>query len=349
MIYEWTVIGAGPAGIAAVGKLLDLGIAGKQIAWIDRTFTVGDFGTLWRNVPSNTRVKLFIQFLNACQSFNYSNSASAFEINRIDPETTCSLCVMAEPLQSVTDNLKNTVNAITAFAENLFFINHTWHIGLEKSTIQAKNVILAIGAEPKSLPFPSLPVIPLSAGMDGTQITKHITNDDTIAVFGSSHSAVLALRNLVEIKAKHIINFYRSPLQYAVFLDNQILFDDTGLKGSTADWAHEHLDGTLPDNLTRVYSNEENLAHYLPQCNKIIYAIGFERRLKPLIPDFEQFKYDAQSGIIAPGLFGVGIAFPQAKYNSAGLLEHRVGLWKFMDYLNNIMPMWLECHVQPQL
>ena len=346
MMYKWTVVGAGPAGIAAVGKLLDLGVAGKQIAWIDPSFTVGDFGTLWRNVPSNTKVALFTQFLNACQSFNYSNAAHAFEINRIDPEATCALRIMADPLQSVTKSLKNRVNAITGYAQNLSFTNHTWHIDLETSTIQTHNVILAIGAEPKSLTLPSLTAIPLHIGMDSTQITKHITHDDTIAVFGSSHSAVLALKNLVEHKAKHIINFYRSPLQYAIYLDDQILFDDTGLKGSTADWARQYLDGKLPDNLTRVYSNEENMDDYLPQCNKIIYAIGFERRLKPLAQT--DFKYDAQTGIIAPGLFGVGIAFPQARYNAIGVTEHRVGLWKFMDYLNTIMPMWLASHVQPQ-
>ena len=35
MTYAWAVIGAGPAGIAAVGKLLDHGVADKDIVWID--------------------------------------------------------------------------------------------------------------------------------------------------------------------------------------------------------------------------------------------------------------------------------------------------------------------------
>ena len=42
--YAWTVIGAGPAGIAAVGKLLDHGIAPEKIAWIDPAFAAGDLG-----------------------------------------------------------------------------------------------------------------------------------------------------------------------------------------------------------------------------------------------------------------------------------------------------------------
>lgn len=40
--YEWVVIGAGPGGIACIGKLLDAGISAADIAWIDPQFNVGD-------------------------------------------------------------------------------------------------------------------------------------------------------------------------------------------------------------------------------------------------------------------------------------------------------------------
>lgn len=342
MVYEWAVIGAGPAGIASVGKLLDFGISKKDIVWIDPAFAVGDLGSLWRNVPSNTKVKLFLKFLNASPAFHYSNSANHFEINRADPEKTCYLELIAEPLQAVTDYLKKTVHAVQGFAENLFMSKRLWNIALKKGTIQTKNVILAIGAEPTYMNYPSLSTIPLHIAMDSKLIQGHINRDDTIAVFGSSHSAILVLRNLVENKVKQILNFYRTPLRYAVYLNDWILFDDTGLKGPTADWAREYLDGNLPHHLMRIYSNNENIEHHLPTCNKIIYAIGFERRLKPIIQDIGHFEYVKQCGIIAPGLFGIGIAFPEAKYNPIGLLEYRVGLWKFMEYLHYIMPMWLK-------
>jgi len=178
--------------------------------------------------------------------------------------------------------------------------------------------------------------------MDHERIKKHIDSNDTIAVFGSSHSAILVLRNLVENKAKKIINFYRSPLCYAVYLDDYILFDDTGLKGPTAEWARENIDGKLPHNLARIYSNQENIQHHLPQCTKVIYAVGFERRTLPVIQDVGHLNYIEQCGIIAPGLFGLGIAFPESKLNPVGLLEYRVGLWKFMDYLQRVLPIWLK-------
>ena len=62
--YHWTVIGAGPAGIATVGKLLDSGIDAKQLLWIDPDFQVGEFGKLWSGVSSNTKANLFTKFLN---------------------------------------------------------------------------------------------------------------------------------------------------------------------------------------------------------------------------------------------------------------------------------------------
>ena len=54
-IFSWGVIGAGPAGIATVGKLLDKGIPAHDILWVDPYFQVGDFGRLWSQVSSNTR------------------------------------------------------------------------------------------------------------------------------------------------------------------------------------------------------------------------------------------------------------------------------------------------------
>ena len=40
---NWAVIGAGPAGIAAVGQLIDKGVSGEQILWIDPKFKVAPY------------------------------------------------------------------------------------------------------------------------------------------------------------------------------------------------------------------------------------------------------------------------------------------------------------------
>jgi cation diffusion facilitator CzcD-associated flavoprotein CzcO len=53
---EWVVVGAGPAGIAAVGQLLSAHVDPQKITWLDPGFKVGDFGTTWKRVVSNTGV-----------------------------------------------------------------------------------------------------------------------------------------------------------------------------------------------------------------------------------------------------------------------------------------------------
>jgi hypothetical protein len=56
-------------------------------------------------------------------------------------------------------------------------------------------------------------------------------------------------------------------------------------------------------------------------------------------------QYNPENGAIAPGLFGVGIAFPEARANRDGVVELRVGLWKFMEYLGDVVPLWIAQRV----
>lgn len=59
-----------------------------------------------------------------------------------------------------------------------------------------------------------------------------------------------------------VINFYRSPCCYAIEMDDWILFDNTGLKGQSASWARENIDGVLPPNLIRYNVSEPNIARF---------------------------------------------------------------------------------------
>lgn len=340
--FDWAIVGAGPAGIAAVGKLLDQVVPPKKILWIDPEFQVGDFGTKWRNVSSNTRVGLFLKFFNNCRSFEYSSAANNFSICQEDPSSTCLLSLAADPLQWISDNLRTKVHAIYAKVQKLKLYDRHWEITLTDVKHRAKNVILATGAEPKSLSFPGTEEISLITALNPEKLKTICHKDDVIAVFGASHSAIIILKTLLEeCQINKVVNFYLSPLRYAVYFEDWILFDDTGLKGKTAAWARENIDGKLPAKLERVISNEENIRVTLPLCNKAIYATGFQKRLIP-VEGMHSLEYNEKSGIIAPGLFGFGLAFPEAKLDRFGTLEYRVGLWKFMDYLNNIIPVWLN-------
>jgi hypothetical protein len=42
------------------------------------------------------------------------------------------------------------------------------------------------------------------------------------------------------------------------------------------------------------------------------------------------------------GLFGFGVAFPERRADPLGFPQYRVGLAKFMEYLNTVLPVWIS-------
>lgn len=200
----------------------------------------------------------------------------------------------------------------------------------------------------------------------------------TIAVVGASHSAILVLMNLYNLAATSHPNlgikwFTRhKELRYAKPMDGWILYDNTGLKGEAAQWARENLEeetsqvSQVVDKLftppgpaeLQVYQEE------LPRCTHIVQAIGYQQDPLPLLSAVEHtnaealplsIDHDGLSGrffanpnhgtgtaSLVPGLFGAGIAFPERVTDLAGNIEHAVGFWKFMRFLNRVVPEWIE-------
>jgi hypothetical protein len=339
--YAWTVIGAGPAGIAAVGRLLDHGIAPDKIAWIDPAFAVGDLGQKWRPVSSNTIVGTFLSFLNGSAAFRFAE-APPTPLAEVDPEETCALALVAEPLVWVTQQLREQVDVFETIATALHLQNRQWRIETQQQDVVSDNVVLAVGAVPKKLSYPHLDEIPVEVALDPEKLAQQDLDGATVAVFGSSHSSMIVLPNLLRHPVKKVINFYQSPLKYAVYLDDWILFDDTGLKGRAAEWARENIDGVYPEKLQRCWVSAPEFEGILEACDRVVYTVGFERRKLPETPQWGPLGYNQQNGIIAPGLFGLGIAFPEYAKDPYGFGQHRVGLKKFMDYLDSVLPLWLR-------
>jgi len=342
--FQWAIVGAGPAGIAALGRLIDSGIAPDNILWLDPHFKVGDLGLFWRNVSSNTSVEKFLAFLQASPAFRYSQSSVDFLLNHHNPEDTCVLSDIVEPLQWVSDHLYQQVNSKHGLVHGLTLKERIWHLSSGSELFKAENVILATGSLPSALNYPGVDVISFDKAIDKERLAATIDVEKTYGVFGSSHSAIIIVRHLVELGVKKIINFYRSPCRYALDMGEWILFDNTGLKGQTAQWARENIDGTLPLNLVRYTINDHSITNYLPECDQVIYAVGFEQRKNLIIGDYEHANYNPHVGIIGPGLFGLGIAYPEIKPDNLGSVEKQVGLWKFMVYLNKVLPIWLRYH-----
>lgn len=341
MTYAWAVIGAGPGGMAAVGKLLDHGVADRDIAWIDPAFGAGDIGAKWRSVSSNTKVAAFLDYLNGANAFRFSD-APAMPLVETDPEETCALALVADPLLWITEQLRERVDTFETTATGLVLQNRAWRIETEQRELTATNVILAVGATPKKLKYPQLQEIPLEVALDPEKLAEEPLANATVAVFGSSHSSMIAIPHLLRHPVAKVVNFYRTPLKYAVYMDDWILFDDSGLKGRAAVWARENIDGVLPQRLERCLVDGPDFDDKLAECTLAVYTVGLERRSLPETRQWGQLDYNPDNGILAPGLFGVGIAFPQRAVDRYGYVEYRVGLKKFMDYLDEVLPLWLR-------
>ena len=100
----------------------------------------------------------------------------------------------------------------------------------------------------------------------------------------------------------------------------------------------------------------------MPGCSNVVQAVGYKRDPLPELTVagtqepigvehdgltgrfFSSLASSAGKGgqTYVPGLFGAGIAFPERVTDPAGNVEHAVGFWKFMKFLNRVVPQWVS-------
>ena len=116
-----------------------------------------------------------------------------------------------------------------------------------------------------------------------------------------------------------------------------------GLRGTVAKWAYTILEKQQPPNIMRIQNTPTSRSSWLPVCDKIIYAIGYERNEIPLLnSNSQQLDYDSSTGVISPRLFGIGIAFPQQATDETDSPRNLIGLLDFMTYAQHIIPEWMK-------
>jgi len=341
----WTIVGAGPAGIAVVGLLLDLGINGSTITWVDPEFNIGRLGKYYHHVPGNAKALDYITFINQCHTFKEYSSPALESLRMHDPNEFCTLAVIIDPLQDITHYLRGKVVARKNRLTGLSFENEKWHVALNNNMqFTSHNVVLATGSHPQTLNYQCNEEIPLDLALDKPTLTKLVESDETIALVGGSHSAIFLLKCLYELGVQRIINFFRHPLTYCFDMGEGNQTNPDGLRGSVAKWAYNTLEKKQPPNIIRIQNTPTSRNSWLPVCDKIIYAIGYERNEIPLFNESnnQNIEYDSSTGIISPRLFGIGIAFPEKVIDETGKPRNLIGLLDFMSYAQFIIPEWMK-------
>lgn len=342
--HKFTVIGAGCAGILTIGKLLDSNVDPQQILWIDDTFNIGRMGSYYRNVPSNDTVQDWIDVLHSydCyKRFSHILSGSYTEPRlQAAPEgrgygtaSNQSLGVIYHVLMEITKWLQTIVIWKKGFVTSMKYEHERWHVKIKykNNLINTDKVVLATGSHPVELNYQNHLYIPLDVAIDEQKLSEYVTKEDTVCVVGSGQSAILLLKYLSDLHVARTVNLYKNSLEETV----------NSLKATTKRWATKFL--LRPDqqrNVIRVQNSSANRAKWLPQCTKLIYAVGYERNPLPKVRGVE-LDLESNNGVLGPNVFGVGIAFPDKEVAPDGHIIKKVGLTSFTRFLNKHIEDWL--------
>lgn len=358
MIKKWNadvlVVGGGPAGLAAVATLLNTTLL--DICWVDPHFQGGRLVN-FPDVPSNTKMSLFVQYAESC----IEDCPLIQSLKSRRQDRGCKLRQVGEMVRELSAKVKlryvERLHCITGHCKSIKQLDTGWMATMiNGTTANVGKVILATGASPRSgsqLPFQGTIVDPEQC-LSSESIRSIFSNDDVVGVVGSSHTAILIIKNILEAfestNKPRIINFFCRKLRYAEFLDDgRIKYDNTGLKGEVAEWARLNMvegEGDASNGrIKRVQLDcRDDLRIYhewLPKCTHLIWAIGYGRNSIPDLIDIHDdpilvVDYDSRQNLLKgasdpiPNLFGLGIAFPERVMDPSGEQELAVGLWKFM-------------------
>ena len=367
-LYDAVVVGAGPGGLTCVSNLLDQGLS--KICMVDPAFNAGRINEKYREVPSNTKTGMFAKWATGTDTFSeiidHSPKGNAFEkLKSFDQDKGCQLGDAIDVAKLLSDGLRrdSRVTTVTSRIHDLTKERDVW--SLPEHDIKADRVVLAHGSHPRANPmvehFPHVKPVDLDTSLSPTALRKAVPAGSKVGVIGSSHSAVLALKNLHDLGNVSIVNFYRSPLLYAIYKDTWTLYDNTGLKGIAADWAKEVLASEhLPPTLRRVNLKEDGRSEKeiydaeLKDCTHLVSAIGYQMNELPRIevdrktvqPDFDPLtgKFHQKHGDqdYLPGIYGAGIAYPERVTDPEGNVESAVGWFKFMKFVKRVAPQWVN-------
>jgi hypothetical protein len=335
---EWTVVGAGTAGILTVGMLIDAGIAPSSIIWVDPDFEGGRMGKYYGDIPANSPARAFHTFINTCKLFQECDTPAMRRVMEADPNKIYRLEIIIQPLKDMTELLRSKVFSLQDTLVSLDFVDNKWVATTRNSTFTTNHVILAIGSYPITLSYLPDQTIPIDTAFNRAALAREVGPHSTVGVVGDAHSAILIMKNLYELPVGRIINFYKKPLLYITDVGGE----NIGLQGVAAQWAKEKLERNPAPNIIRVKSSPEALKAWTPLCDKIIYAMGYKRNPLPIINGHSDITYNDVTGEILPRIFGFGIAFPQLYISATGNVEHRVGMRQFVEYARKVLPEWLK-------
>ena len=310
-MFDICIIGAGVTGLSLLLLLKEAGVSPSRIAIIDPHFDGGDLARRWTSVPSNTPwSKTFQTLRELCPSTPISSSN--------DPDVSTPLIEVAELIRMAAASTLRTTRQVQGQATQAAFSNltHTWTVKVSTGSmtpgfIEAKVLILAVGAEPRSLDLP-IPSIPLEIALDPLRLKRYVHPGQRVIVFGTMHSGTLVIRNAAMDCSGVVTALYNSEQPFYWARDGA--YD--GIKREAADVA----DAILAKQIHAELVSTKDVAAVIrasATADWVVYAMGFMARELPLPFQVDGIErsgrpYDGHTGALTelPAAWGFGTAYP---------------------------------------
>jgi hypothetical protein len=328
------IIGAGVSGLILILLLAETSIPINKLCIVDPYFDGGDLLRKWSCVISNTP---WSTSLNAIQKYCPSAKIPKWALELpLDKPTP--VHIIAKLLRECAKPILEKAHCIhgTVTSANWSTSKSMWEISIKKElelhTIESKGLCLLYGAEPKELDI-SIPCIPLDVALDVNKLKNYVEPTHKVIVFGSRHSGVHVLKNLVDCSANSIIGLYKDKTPFLFARDG--VYD--GIKLDAATIADEILLNKYPTIKMLSLSNLSTMLRETRSADWVIYAMGFEpRHTISLSVDGTKtganLEYDKTGKLLQyPCTWGFGFAYPSQAPDE---IHWDVGVSSFLEHIH---------------
>lgn len=314
------IVGGGAAGILTLLALKNAGISPKRITMIDPYFDGGDLSRKWSAVRSNTT---WSQILEAVP-WPSDKGEMPEPYKSLEQDQPCVLGLVSKYLYLIAKPFLSLCDMRTGLMEKADFVDGQWSITVKGSQIKRDILIMATGCEPKSLDLP-FHSIPLEVALTPSRLQETITKGDHVMVFGSAHSGVLVVKNLVDLGAT-VSLMYVPPKPFFYDADGEY----EGMKWDAATIAKEIEAGKMPKVELCSISDLSSIIRSTKKTDYVVYAMGFENRMK----DFKEY---SMTGRLSKGdnAWAFGIAYPNTASDG---IHYDVSIPAFNRHIQKQLP-----------
>ena len=327
-MYDYTIVGAGTAGLLALACLPPEALSNTLI--LESTAVGGALTHEYPGVVANISKAVTISAFKKVPRWSTLATADFQHLSRYSDGDCPLLCdimkqlrVLTSPLLSIATLRNLTVASISAAITEK---SPPWKVTASNGEVfESHAVFVATGASPRRLDLPHQS-IPLKTALDPSALPRILLPDDRVVVFGTSHSGTLVLRNLRVTGCTNITSIYKNHKGVPFVFNRE--GESEGLKAEAAAIADEILRGDWGTNTPTFIDATDFAATYRALCRAtaVVYAIGFDK----VVPGGEPIK---PVGITdaARNLWGIGIGFPTIYMESGAVKRTDIGFSAFVD------------------